>query len=168
MKSPTQFDKRPSGFSLVEVTITIAIAGVMAGIAISAFGNITKSAKISVAQNVVETLNDATKQFGHAQYKIVSAAENTDSTDEVQILHTLQWKDPSIEFGTGGPFMKTEWIPLTSNSNEDYRAVWAGSYWKLVQPGETGAGLKINFEGTDLGVHVDLGANFEPVNFEEE
>jgi len=165
MKSQNSIHNKSSGFSLVEVTISIAIAGIMAAIGIAAFGNITKGAKISIAQNVIETLNDATKQFGHAQYKIVSAGENTDSTDEVQILRTLQWKDPSIEFGTAGPFMKTDWIPASSNSTDDYRAVWAGSYWKLVQPGVAGAGLKIDFEAKDVGTTVNLGADFEPVKF---
>ncbi len=165
MKTPDATHRKFSGFSLVEVTISISIAGIMAAIAIAAFGNITKGAKISIAQNVVESLNDATKQFGHAQYKIVSTEENTDSTDEIQILRTLQWKDPSIEFGTPGPFMKTDWIPAASNSTEDYRAVWAGSFWKLVQPGTSGAGLKIDFQASDVGVQVDLGDDFEPVKF---
>lgn len=143
----------------------VAVIGILSSIAISSVGKITKASKETVAQNLVETLNNATKEFGHAQYKIISNGENGDSVDEVQILQTLQWIDPGIEIGIAGPFMRRDWIPATSESDDDYRAVWAGSFWKLARPGEAGKGLKVNFEAADLGttfIHPD---DFSPVTF---
>ncbi|MDF1755859.1 MAG: prepilin-type N-terminal cleavage/methylation domain-containing protein [Verrucomicrobiales bacterium] len=154
-------NRQNSGFSLVEVIITVAVLGIMSAIAISAYQNVTKSSRITVAQNLVETLNNATKEFGHAQYELLSSG-NTDSTDEVHILKTLQWKDPGIELGVAGPFMRQDWSPATSDDTDDYRAVWSGSYWRLIEPGETGAGLKVDFNANDVGIPVVHDDDFTP------
>lgn len=164
MKYPTQKSKLHA-FSLVEVIVMVAVVGILSGIAIGSVGKITKASKETVAQNLVETLNNATKEFGHAQYVLVSDGENTNSTDEVDILRTLQWKDPGIELGIAGPFMRGDWIPASSSSNDDYRAVWAGSFWKLARPGEAGAGLKVDFEAKDLGTTFNHPSDFTPVKF---
>lgn len=166
MKSSAAESKNRQGFSLVEVIVMIAVIGVLSAVAVSSVGRVTEASKKTVAQNLVETLNNATKEFGHAQYKLISNGENSDSTDEVQILRTLQWKDPGIELGVAGPFMRGDWIPATSDSTEDYRCVWAGSYWKLARPGEAGSGLKVNFEASDLGTKYTHPDDFTPVRFE--
>ena len=151
------------GFSLVELIVIVAIVGVLSSLAIPMIGKVTDASKESIAQNLVETLNNATKEFGHAQYPILTNGENNDSDDEELILHTLQWKDPGIPFGIAGPFMKLDWIPATSNVTSDYRIVWSGSYWKLVKPGEAGAGLKVNFDAGDTGVNFSHEADFLPI-----
>jgi type II secretory pathway pseudopilin PulG len=151
-----------SGFSLVEVVIMVAIMGIMAALGVVAFGKVTKASRQTIAQNLVETLNNATKEFGHAQYPLVSDEENTDVDDELHILRTLQWKDPSIELGVAGPFMRGDWIPGTSSSTDDYRAVWSGSFWRVARPGEAGSGLKIDFEATDVGIYYVHDTDFTP------
>ncbi|MDF1812550.1 MAG: type II secretion system protein [Verrucomicrobiales bacterium] len=155
-----------NGFSLVEVIVMITVVGILSAIAVSQVGKITDASKKTVAQNLVETLNNATKEFGHAQYKLVSNGENEDATDEMQILRTLQWKDPDIELGVAGPFMRGDWSPSTSSNTDDYRIVWAGSFWKLAVPGAAGSGIKVNFEAADLGqTYYTYPDDFTPAKF---
>jgi len=152
------------GFSLVEVIIVVAIIGVLSGIGLTVVGKVTDASRRTIAANLTETLNNATKEFDHAQYSIVSSGENGDALDELHILQTLQWRDPGITIGVAGPFMRTDWNPATSDNTEDYRIVWAGTFWKLVEPGNSGVGLKVNFEVSDVGVEFTPGADWEPVN----
>jgi hypothetical protein len=58
--------------------------------------------------------------------------------------------------------MRTDWNPTTSNSNADYRAEWTGSTWRLLEPGTGGAGLKIVFDGSDLGTPYVHASGFTP------
>lgn len=160
-------NRKTGGFSLVEVIVTIAVMGILSALGMAAYGNITKASKETIAQNLVETLNNATKEFGHAQYSLLSDGENASADDEQHILQTLQWQDPSIELGVAGPFMRPNWIPTTSDSDEEYRAVWAGSFWKLARPGESGVGLQINFQATDVGVSFTHGSDFSPYTYVE-
>lgn len=154
----------PKGFSLVEVIVTIAIIGILSSIATVSVSRVTERARSSFASNVIQALNNGTKEFGHAQWTLSSDSENNNSLDEIHILKTIQWEDPTIDIGVNGPFMRPDWAPDGSDSNEDYRAVWSGNYWRLVEPGEDGAGLKIVFDGSDTGDRDRIPADFEPVN----
>ncbi|MCG8599840.1 MAG: prepilin-type N-terminal cleavage/methylation domain-containing protein [Verrucomicrobiales bacterium] len=154
-----------SGFSLVEVMITVAVIGILAAIAIPNIGNVVEGSKRGVAQNVVETLNKATRQFGHSQWDLRSTPIPSSAGDEMLMLRTLQWRDPdnSGELNPKGPFMKNDWNPARSTSDDDYRAEWTGASWRLIEPGEAGAGLKIVFDGSDLGTIYTHSPGFEPV-----
>ncbi len=155
----------PSGLSLVEVIVTVAVLGIIAAIAIPSVGTITEGSRRGVAQNLVETLNKATREFGHSQYDLRTAPNASTGADDLLILRTLQWRDPnpSGELNAPGPFMKTDWNPATSTDARDYRAEWTGSSWRLLQPGTPGAGLKIVFDGSDLGTAYVHAPGFTPV-----
>lgn len=152
-------------FSLVEAVTTIAIIGILASIAIPTIGKVKEGSRRGVAGNVIESLNKATKQFGHSQYDLRVTGNPATGGDELLILRTLQWRDPnpSGELNVPGPFMRTDWNPATSTSSADYRAEWTGSAWRLLEPGTAGAGLKINFEGSDLGQPYTHAADFQPI-----
>lgn len=152
------------GFSLSEMIITVAVIGILAAIAIPNVGKVTEGSRRGVAQNVVETLNKATRQFGHSQWDLRTIPVVASGGDEVLILRTLQWRDPnpSGELNPPGPFMKTDWNPTASTSSKDYRAEWTGSSWRLLEPGTDGAGLKIAFDGSDLGTPYVHAPGFEP------
>ena len=92
-------NKNTSGFSLVEVIVVIAIIGVLSTIATFSVSKVTTKARISFASNVVQALNNGTKEFGHAQWTLRSDGENDNSADEVHLLETLQWEDPTIDIG---------------------------------------------------------------------
>lgn len=156
---------RRAAFSLVEVIATIAVIGIVAAIAIPSLGKILDGSRRGVAGNVIETLNKATRNFSHSQWDLRSAPVPASGGDELLILRTLQWRDPnpSGELNASGPFMKTDWNPTTSTSDKDYRAEWTGSSWRLLEPGTAGSGLKIVFDGSDLGTPYVHGGGFKPV-----
>jgi len=157
--------KKSRAFSLVEMIATIAVIGILAAIAIPSVGTVVEGSRRGVAGNVIETLNKSTRQFGHSQYDLRNAPNATTGGDELLILRTLQWRDPNPtgELNPPGPFMKPDWNPTTSASDKDYRAEWTGSSWRLVEPGGVGAGLKIVFDGSDLGTPYVHAAGFQPV-----
>jgi len=154
-----------SAFSLVEMVSTIAVIGILTAIAVPSIGKIVGGSRSGVAENVVQTLNKATRQFGHSQWDLRTTPNAASGGDELLLLRTLQWRDPnpSGELNPSGPFMKPDWNPTTSASPEDYRAEWTGSSWRLVEPGTAGAGLKIIFDGSDLGTPYIHDAGFTPV-----
>lgn len=154
-----------NGFSLVEVITTIAVIGILSAIAIPSIGNIVEGSRRGVAENVVQTLNKATRQFSHSQYDLRTTPIAASGGDEMLILRTLQWRDPDLsgELNPKGPFMKNDWNPSTSTSAEHYRAEWTGSTWRLLEPGTAGAGLRIVFDGSDLGTLYVHEAGFEPI-----
>jgi len=157
--------KKTSAFSLTEMMITVAVIGILSAIAIPNVGKITEGSRRGVAGNVIQTLNQATREFGHSQWDLRSSPVTTSGGDEMLLLRTLQWRDPnpSGELNLPGPFMRTDWNPTTSNLDVDYRAEWTGSSWRLLEPGTTGAGLKIIFDGSDLGTIYVHDSTFTPV-----
>lgn len=154
-----------SAFSLVEVLATIAVIGIVAAIAVPSVGKVVEGSRRGVAGNIIETLNKATREFSHSQWDLRSVPVPATGGDELLILRTLQWRDPnpSGELNVPGPFMRTDWNPSTSTSDQDYRAEWTGGSWRLLEPGSGGAGLKIIFDGSDLGTPYVHSPGFTPV-----
>lgn len=142
-----------AALSLTELLITAAVIGILSAIAVPTVGNIVKGSRDGVAENVVQTLNKATRQFSHSQWELRTQPIPHSGADELLLLRTLQWRDPDLggELNPKGPFMRPDWNPAASASVDDYRAEWTGSAWRLRKPGEPGAGLKIVFDGSDLG-----------------
>lgn len=161
---PTRADSRKA-LSLVEVMVTIAVIGIVAAIAIPSIGNVSEKSRLGVATNIVETLNKASRQFGHSQWDLRTTPDAATGDDELLLLRTLQWRDPGTtgELNPSGPFMKPDWNPSTSTDSTAYRAEWTGSFWRLLEPGENGAGLRIVFDGSDLGTPYVHDAGFRPV-----
>lgn len=162
MKNPASHS---SGISLVEMIITIAVIGILSAIVVPTIGNVVEGSRRGVAENVITTLNKATREFGHSQWDLRTTPIPTSGGDEMLILRTLQWRDPDLsgELNPKGPFMRNDWNPATSSLSADYRAEWTGSSWRLLEPGTTGAGLKIDFDGSDLGTPYIHDGAFTPV-----
>ena len=159
---PSDNNRSKKGFSLVEAIVIIAIVGILSALAVPMVTRVKTGSEETIGENLVATLNNATREFDHAQYRLYTDGEDNTSDDEVHILQTLQWTDPDIEFGVAGPFMRPDWAPGTSDDIEDYRIVWAGSFWKLVEPGTAGVGLKVDFDAKDTNSSDVLGADFTP------
>jgi len=151
--------------SLVELVITIAVLGILSAVAVPTIGKVVEGSRRGVAENVVQTLNKATREFGHSQWDLRTTPFPSSGGDEMLILRTLQWRDPDLsgELNPKGPFMRNDWNPATSTLDTDYRAEWTGSIWRLLEPGTAGAGLKIVFDGSDLGTPYTHDGSFSPV-----
>ena len=146
-----------AGFSLAELVVVIAIIGVLAGVTIYGYQNMKDSTQRTVARNSLETINQAIHRFNEANYEIYYSGPP--GITEMQILRTLQYRNPSNP-ATGSPYVRSDWNPAISSATTDYRLVWTGTLYKLVEPGTAGKGLKIDFTGSDLGVPYDFPPNF--------
>jgi prepilin-type N-terminal cleavage/methylation domain-containing protein len=148
----------PRGVSLVEMLVVIGVIGVLAAVAIPKFVDLMGPSKVTVARNLLETLNGAIHRFNQSNYELLYAA-NASGSDEILVLRTMQYRD-SNNPAVGSPYMRTDWSPVTSGSASDYRIMWMGNLFKLLQPGQSGTGIKVDFEGGDLGKPVAFPPGF--------
>lgn len=146
---PSRF-RVPHGLSMAETLTVIAIIGVLAAIMIPNVSGILRPSKTTVASNLVETLNQAVHRFNQTNYELRVAAASGSGDDEMLALRTLQYRNP-FNPKPGSPYMRHDWNPVTSSSTSDYRVAWSGTLYKLLAPGQSGTGLKVDFEGGDLG-----------------
>ena len=140
----------PRGLSMAEVLTVVAIIGVLVAIAIPNVGGLLGSSKATVARNLVETLNQAVHRFNQTNYEMLIPAVSSSSEEELLVLRTLQYRNPANP-KPGSPYMRRDWNPATSSNTSDYRVAWSGSLYKLLAPGQSGTGLKVDFGGGDLG-----------------
>jgi prepilin-type N-terminal cleavage/methylation domain-containing protein len=140
---------RERGFSMTELVVVIAVLGVLAAIAIPHFAGLLAPAKVTVARNLVETLNGAVHRFNQTNYELATAVVAT-GEDEILVLRTLQYRHPDRP-KPGSPYMPLNWSPVTSSASADYRVIWMGNLYKLLEPGQSGTGIKVDFEGGDVG-----------------
>jgi prepilin-type N-terminal cleavage/methylation domain-containing protein len=139
------------GFTLAEMLTVVSILGVMAAVAIPKFGDVISPSKNVVARNVLETLNSAVHRFNQTNYELLFTGISGSGEDEMRILRTMQYRNPDKP-AAGSPYMRADWNPQTSSSTADYRLMWMGTLYKLLLPGDGGTGLKVDFDGRDLGV----------------
>jgi hypothetical protein len=117
------------------------------------------SSKVAVARNLVETLNSGVHRFNQANYELLVTSTPASANDELAVLRTLQYRNPTAPV-TGSPYVRNDWNPGPSGSTADYRLVWAGSMFQLVEPGAAGTGLKVKFDGSDLGTPYAFPAGY--------
>ncbi len=145
--------RRVAGLSLVEIITTVGIIGVLATVGVSAFKNISEKSKEGIARSVMEKLNKATHDYNHAYKPFDTPFLENIAGDELAILMSLQYREPDGP-AVGEPFMRPDWKPEMSTSTSDYRYIWRGRSWDLLVPGESGGGLKVAFDGSDIGEMV--------------
>ena len=149
-----------AGLSLVDMIITVSIVGIMAAVAVTGYKGFVENSSSAVAKNTVETLNYAVSKYiqidGTKLYDLT--ADNSSSDDEMKVLYNLQYDDGD----PGKPYMRQDYSPSVSSSTEDYRAVWNGTTYELKEPGEAGAGLKIELSGKDFGRINTIPVDFTP------
>ena len=150
---------RNAGLSLVEIVVVVGVMGVMATVGVSAFQNIQEKSKDQIARSVVEKLNKATHDYNHAYKPLDTPFIETSGGDEKAILLTLQYREPDNP-GVGEPYMRPDWKPTLTSDTTEYRYVWRGRNWDLLKPGETGAGLKVLFDATDIGEMVTFPSGY--------
>ncbi|MFV1995685.1 MAG: Tfp pilus assembly protein FimT/FimU [Verrucomicrobiales bacterium] len=154
---------RCSGLSMTDLVITIAIIGILSGMAIASFSNVREGARRAIALEVINDLNQALAEHSQVQWSIELASDDASTDDEILILRSLQYRDATNP-AHGSPYMNPGWNPEVSSSIEDHRVIWNGTAFELVAPGDAGLGLRVNFEGGgDMGDPVPFPVGFVPV-----
>ncbi len=144
---------------MTEMVTVISILGILAAIAISRFSGLDDSARAVLAQERVEMLNGGLSRMGISGRRINAAVNLSSAGDEQLIVMTLQMRDESL---VGSPFVTPNYQPAGSSSAQDYRLRYNGVRFELLPPGQTGAGLKMAFDGSDMGQARVFPPNFKP------
>ena len=134
------------GFSTIELLSTVAVIGILSSIMITVMSNVKDESADVIANEVKETVNLGVKKFSQIGYTIKTASDHNSAADETAILGLLQTRDITLP---GSPFVRPDWNPVASSSEDDYRIQWAGRTFELLKPGTAGHGLRVDFEAQD-------------------
>ena len=143
------------GYSLTEMIMIISGIGILASIVLPQFGDILHGSEEVVAKDKLEMLNKGVKDHQHAS---VDNLENllpvpNATWDESRVLLQLQYRSPDAP-SVGAPYVMTKYRPTVSSTAADYRMEWTGTVFRLLTPGQSGAGIKVVFDGSDIGPEV--------------
>jgi prepilin-type N-terminal cleavage/methylation domain-containing protein len=142
MKTPSRFSHH-RGFTIPELLTTIAVLGMLCGIAIASYSGLHNTAREAVAQDTAAVLNRALLHYNQSNGDITIDAKNSSGTDELTVLRGLQWRDPDRNKATpGSPYISERFTDTISSSDEDYRIRWNGHAFEVIAPGTAGTGLK--------------------------
>lgn len=150
-----------AGYSMTEMIIAISVIGVMAGVLIPGMTGVVSGSKESLAAGKLEMLNQALNAYGHSWKEYTYTPNNSSAADELTVVLDLQYRNPDEDKAlTGSPFLRTDYRPSTSSSADDYRIVWTGYRFKLLEPGEPGVGIRVDFDGSDIGTPFVFPPNY--------
>ena len=151
-----------SGFTLVELIVTIGILGVLAGVAISSYSNVNAASAKAIAGDHVEALNRAVTNFSQACWKFPTAPDHASTTDEVTVLRSLQYKFPSTNMIPGSPFFDQRYDPPASSDSKHLRIRWNGKGFELLEPGDSGTGLRYRGAADYKSVPYSFPGGYKP------
>lgn len=146
---PSLKRRTAGGFSMTEIIWVVAIMGILAAIVITSVGQISDGSKVTVANEKLEMLNHALATYAQTGAEI-NFPSSSGYSDEVVVLHYLQGRNTTNP-QVGSPFVSPYYRPQPSSNPADYRLQWNGSLFKLLAPGQTGTGLQVPFDGSDMG-----------------
>ena len=150
------------GFSLVEMIVTVAVLAIITSIAITYFGGTLDASRSVVAEDVATVLNNGLKKHSQVNYEFNLAADNSATDDEIAIVRSLQWRDPS-NLIPGAPFVPQNWHPVGNADAGEYRLRWNGTVFTVLEPGIPGSGIKVQFDASDYSLNYTFPDDFVPV-----
>jgi type II secretory pathway pseudopilin PulG len=142
-----------------EMVIVVAIVGVIASIISGSFSELNSSGKRVLAEQRLEMLNTALNRMAMSGRQIFATPQLTSSRDEDLAVMTLQMRDENL---VGSPFVVPTYLPRASSDTTTYRLRFTGSRFELLLPGQTGTGLKVEFDGSDIGPARVFPPSFRP------
>lgn len=149
------------GFSLTEMVTTVSVLGILAGVVVLSMSSNYEVAREILAKQRVEMLNEGLSKFATAQREITTLALNSVTSDERLVLLYLQYRNPDPgKAALNSPYVVPEYRPAYSTSNRDYRIRWNGKRFELLKPGESGSGIKMVFDGSDMGTPFEYPPDF--------
>lgn len=132
--------------------ISISILGILATIVIIMMNGSFSAAKDTLAVNRMETVNKAVTAFMTSFREVNYAAKHGVTQDELLVMAALRYRDLDEDRADpGSPYIAADYDPKGSSSVADYRLRWTGKSFELLRPGQSGTGLKIEFDGSDFG-----------------
>jgi type II secretory pathway pseudopilin PulG len=144
---------------MVEMVTVISIIGVIAAIAVGSMSDMSTDSKTVLATNRQEMLNTALNQMAMCGRQVSNAPQLTSSRDEELIVMTLQMRDENL---VGSPFVIPNYLPKSSSDITTYRLRFTGQRFELLIPPQQGTGLKIEFDGSDMGPARVFPSSFRP------
>jgi prepilin-type N-terminal cleavage/methylation domain-containing protein len=147
------------GFSMVEMVTIVSIIGIIAAIAIPSISAMSPNSKYVLAVHRQELLNTALNQMNMAGRYISNSPQLSSATDEQLIVMTLQIRDENL---VGSPFVTPNYAPKSSSDTSTYRLRYTGQRFELLSPQQAGVGLKVDFDGSDMGPPRIFPSNFRP------
>ncbi len=149
------------GYSMTEMVWVVAILGILAAIVISQAVSVSDASKLTAATHKLEMLNSALATYAQTGQEITFPADSGSATDETVVVHYLQGRDPTSP-QMGSPFISPNYRPAPSSDPADYRLMWTGGQFLLLTPGQSGTGLQVPFDGSDMGAAWIQPAGWKP------
>jgi prepilin-type N-terminal cleavage/methylation domain-containing protein len=151
-------------FSLPEMLVTVAVIGILAGIAVPVVSNLVPSSRLETARRNLNLLNGAVVAFNQASHEL-SLEASGDSTDALAIIRSLQYAAPSgsVNFTPGAPFFDPLAAVEVTSSDDSYRARWNGRVFVLLEPGVAGSGVDLLRLAGKASSAPTFGADYKPV-----
>ncbi len=144
--------RRSQGFSMSEIVITISMLGVLAGVVLVQMSGSYEQARETLAIEKMEMLNGNLKQRAVSLREYVLSRSDSSVADELLVLLDCQYRHPDpSKADFNSPYIDPRYSPQTSTSSRDYRLRWTGRMFELLRPGQEGSGLKVVFDGSDIG-----------------
>ena len=144
---------------MVEMVTIVSIIGIIAAIAIPSMSSMSTNSKTVLATHRQELLNTALNQMAMAGRYISNSPQLGSASDEQLIVMTLQIRDENL---VGSPFVVTNYAPKSSSDPTTYRLRYTGQRFELLAPQQAGIGLKVDFDGSDMGPPRVFPSNFRP------
>ena len=155
------------GFSLLEGVATIAILGIITGIAIKVYGGVLGKSEERVALTHVERLNQGLSDYEQLNWRIKRDPIDDSIVDETEVLESLQYRSAANP-APGSPYIRPDWHPVESADTTTYRIEWKGRHFSLLEPGEAGTGFLIDFEGGDIGDNKVFPPEYMPLGLADD
>ncbi len=149
------------GFSFTEMVTTISLLGILAGVVVTRLGGTYENSRAALATERLEILNRNLKERAASMKEYVLTRSDASTDDEFLVLMDLQYRHPDPEKADfNSPYIDPHYRPAKSSSTLDYRLRWTGRMFELLKPGTTGSGLKVAFDGSDVGAPRQYPSNY--------
>jgi type II secretory pathway pseudopilin PulG len=140
------------GFSLTEMITTISTLIILSGVALTMLNGAFDSSKEQMAINRLEMVNKALDSYMTNVAEIIWPENEDSTTDELTVLAGLRHRSTDTnKIIVGSPFIDSNYNPKASSDLSTFRLRWIGKRFELLRPGVAGTGLKIAFDGADMG-----------------
>ena len=131
--------KKQQGFTLIELMIVVAIIGILAAIALPAYSDYTKKAKVSEVMLAASSARTAVAEYAASNLALPGATWSPE-TQASKYVASVTWASPTITATAKGisADIDTQTITLTGTINATTGAVdWAcgGSIPTKYRPG---------------------------------